>query len=108
MEVTDVYIDMGPCCACGRRGAGVNNIVMLDEEGPMPGTGWGCFVCELPMNGAIAVVCDACLTTGREIVEVCLGVLSEQRRIERPCSPVPFAHRLERHPELAELEQIED
>lgn len=54
-------IDLGPCCACGRIGhSPVRNILLLDVQGLEPGRGWGCSVCNLPADGAIAIVCDDC------------------------------------------------
>ena len=50
---------LGPCCVCESTVA-VRNIVMLHQKAPMPGRGWGCVVCGLPSDGAIAVICDAC------------------------------------------------
>ncbi len=58
--------DLGPCCACGKSGPDVRNIMMLHVRAPVPGTGWGCFACKLPLNGAVAVLCDICLLTHAE------------------------------------------
>ena len=52
--------DLGECCVCRQAGHTVRNIVMLGFKAPVPGTGWGCAVCGLPANGALAVVCDRC------------------------------------------------
>jgi hypothetical protein len=46
--------------ACGSD-ANVRNIVCLEFRAPVPGTGWGCAVCGLDGDGAIAVICDACV-----------------------------------------------
>ncbi|MGC2239171.1 MAG: hypothetical protein WA584_23650 [Pyrinomonadaceae bacterium] len=51
---------LGPCCVCETT-VGVRNVLMLDEKSPTPGRGWGCVVCGLTSDGALAVVCDACL-----------------------------------------------
>jgi len=51
--------DLGPCCVCGGL-EDVQTIVMLDKKAPIAGTGWGCVVCDLPSDGAVAVVCDLC------------------------------------------------
>ena len=51
--------NFGQCCAChGTKN--VRTVVMLHRRGPVPGTGWGCVVCDLPLDGAISVVCDSC------------------------------------------------
>ncbi|MFB2770351.1 hypothetical protein ACE1AT_13830 [Pelatocladus sp. BLCC-F211] len=55
--------DYGSCCQCGCSGQSVRNMVMLNKKAPVPGTGWGCLICNLPSDGALAVVCDDCLTT---------------------------------------------
>lgn len=55
------FIDPGPCCCCERPIRGVVNILMLDLRAPIAGTGWGCATCDLPPDGAIAVVCLDCL-----------------------------------------------
>jgi len=52
--------DLGPCCVCEGI-TGVRNMVMLDKKSPIPGKGWGCFLCGLKMDGAVAVVCDGCI-----------------------------------------------
>ena len=55
--------DLGPCCHCGGTER-VRNIIGLAKKAPAPGTGWGCFVCGLPADGALAVLCDACVKRG--------------------------------------------
>lgn len=50
----------GPCCMCERL-VGVHNLIMLSRRGAVPGTGWGCIACKLPLDGAYAVLCDDCL-----------------------------------------------
>lgn len=65
--------DLGSCCACGVRGPGVRNVIMLDKLAPIPGHGWGCFECELPPDGAVVVLCDGCMDEGREPTEACRG-----------------------------------
>jgi len=52
--------DLGPCCICSARGPRVRNIYCLHKLSPTPGRGWGCVVCDLPNDGATAVVCDEC------------------------------------------------
>lgn len=58
IEETDGPV-LGPCCNCERMD-GVYNIVMINRRGPTDGRGWGCMVCGLPCDGAIAVLCDDC------------------------------------------------
>lgn len=56
----DDYVPMlGPCCICGDEHSVA--IVMLEVKGLVAGHGWGCVACGLPMNGASAVLCEACV-----------------------------------------------
>lgn len=95
-------MDLGPCCVCERVGSAVRNIILLDYTAPVPGTGWACFQCGLPADGATAVVCDRCLDG--EIRFVVLGLAVDKLRM-----PVdgfekrPFEHLMERHPEAGWL-----
>jgi hypothetical protein len=73
-------IDVGPCCACGGT-RDVRNVLMLHLKAPVPRTGWGCFVCGLANDGALAVICDDCLSHAREATEAALGFLTDRRRI---------------------------
>lgn len=52
--------NLGPCCICKCR-EDTRNIVALDRKAPILSRGWGCYVCELPSDGACAVLCDNCL-----------------------------------------------
>lgn len=61
-------LDLGACCGCGCNQA--QNILTLGKKALIPGTGWGCVVCGLPFDGAIAVVCDDCLVQIQEGKEV--------------------------------------
>ncbi len=51
--------DLGPCCICEKT-QGVRNIIMLSRRGVVSGHGWGCAQCDLPADGALAVLCDEC------------------------------------------------
>lgn len=90
--------DFGRCCACGAAG-GARNILMLERRAPKPGTGWGCILCGLRSDGALAVLCDDCLSDGREPVEVADGYLTSRRRVPiESLAPEPFAHDMARRP----------
>ena len=52
-------LDLGPCCMC--TGPGAINLVMLRRRAPVAGHGWGCVVCNLPADGATAVLCGDCM-----------------------------------------------
>lgn len=94
-------IDLGRCCCCEREGAGVRNILMLGFRSPEPGEGcWGCLQCGLPMEGAVAVVCDDCLAAGLKPELACLGPPAANRRIPVDALTERFEHDVSRHPEL--------
>lgn len=91
-------VNLGTCCACGKSGQDVHNVVMLNRKGPTPGKGWGCLVCGLPADGAVAVLCDDCLEAGEEIRFVCVGYAAEDGRMPIAELPFePFEHRLAMH-----------
>lgn len=81
------------CCACRQSGPTVRNLVLLPVRAPVPGTGWGCVVCGLPSDGAIAVVCDTCLEADAPIVEAIEGYASKGGRVRRDTLTVPFDHK---------------
>ena len=94
-------LDLGRCCACGGIEQ-VRNIMVFSFKGPVPGKGWGCFQCGLPMDGATAVICDACLERRAEIREICRGWPGDKQRVPMPdkASRMSFDHDLSKHPEL--------
>jgi hypothetical protein len=86
---------LGPCCGCGTT-EGVTNILMLDRRGVTPGHGWGCLVCGLPSDGAVAVLCDACVDQPPRFA--CRGYASDGARV--PIDELPegaFVHDEKRH-----------
>lgn len=90
--------DLGPCCACGKEGPDVRNILCLHQKGPTPGKGWGCFTCGLPPDGAVAVLCDDCLANAAvEIRFVCLGWPREGRIPIEDLPFEPFDHNMAYH-----------
>lgn len=95
----DDEIYLGTCCACGGS-ENVRNIICLDRKGPTPGKGWGCLVCGLPPDGAVAVLCDECLEQGTAIRFVCIGYPASDGRMPiEELSGEPFEHNLAYHPE---------
>ena len=91
-------LDLGRCCACGKSGPEVCHVIALPKLAPVRGTGWGCFQCGLPMDGAQAVVCNSCLVTRAEIKEVVHGYLVEKRRIPiEELSSTRFSHNMAYH-----------
>lgn len=100
-------LNLGACCECGERDC--HNVMMLDFKAPIPGTGWGCVVCKLPQDGAVAVLCNSCMETvnreNRTPRLVCVGYPYKNVRETAPVGEkrVHFDHVRQRHPELAGL-----
>lgn len=91
-------VDLGACCACEKSGPDVRNVMMLDRRGPSPGKGWGCLVCGLPLDGAVAVLCDSCLEAKAEIRFVCAGYPAQDGRMPiEELAFEPFGHDLALH-----------
>jgi hypothetical protein len=86
---------LGPCCICQAE-TGARTIVMLPVKCVIPGHGWGCFVCGLPMDGASAVVCDVCaagLESGtQELRFACSGFPGTDGRVPIETLTVPHEH----------------
>ncbi|MDQ3652668.1 MAG: hypothetical protein M3458_20805 [Acidobacteriota bacterium] len=96
-------VSLGRCCVCETT-EGVVNIIALDLRVPLtPGTRpsgtWGCVVCDLPAEGAVAVVCDACLE--QPLKFACVGYPYLNRRVPVERLTEPFTHDLSKHPETA-------
>lgn len=89
--------DLAPCCACGGARA-VHTIVMLDVKGPLEGRGWGCVVCGLPNDGALAVLCDVCVEAGAAPRVACAGWVRDPARIAVAELTTPHAHDRAKHP----------
>jgi hypothetical protein len=90
-------LDLGACCACRTRGPTVRNIMMLPRLAPLKGSGWGCMVCGLPRDGAIAVVCDACMEAKQPILDVCVGYAKRDERVSIEAVEGLFQHDLAMH-----------
>jgi hypothetical protein len=70
--------------------------MMLQRRAPVPGTGWSCVICKLPPDGAIAVMCDACV--GKAPVRVCRGFPNRRERVAyEDLAPDVFEHDPMRH-----------
>jgi len=93
---------LGACCLCeGTKG--VRNLLSLRQKATMPGRGWGCLQCELPGDGAIAVVCDACLKrvqAGEPLKFACLDYVTTGKRIPIGDITGEHDHDYSRHPEI--------
>ena len=71
--------------------------MMIPFCAPVAGKGWGCVVCGLPSDGAVAVVCDACLESGAPILDVCSGYPASGVRVARESLTEPFDHDMAAH-----------
>ncbi len=97
-RLSEPDLELGPCCCCGRASRDVRNIVMLARMAPVPGSGWGCVVCGLPLDGAVYVCCDECLTSQVPPREVVRGhATSRDRAPIDSLAPGHFDHDLSRH-----------
>lgn len=81
---------------------GVTNMIMLDRAGEVPGHGWGCVVCGLPSDGALAVICDTCLpiyqADNKKLKTACRGYPGTEGRIAiAELSDRPFRHNDSKH-----------
>lgn len=89
--------NMGPCCACLQPGTQAN-VLALPYRAPVPGTGWGCVVCELPADGAIAVLCDSCIEKGADPVCIVHGFVMDGGRVGvDDVEKIPHEHDQEVH-----------
>jgi len=74
---------LGPCCIC-ETNEGVRNVLMIDRRCPTKGHGWGCCLCRLDCDGAVAVLCDPCLdrfqADNAALRFVCTGYASNAAR----------------------------
>lgn len=86
-------VDYGPCCACNRQDQTVRNFLLIEIKTPVPGTRWGCLICNLPADGAIAVVCDACLNAERTPISIAYGYPEEKKRCFINASSEEFKHK---------------
>jgi hypothetical protein len=92
--------DLGPCCCCESVGPTVRNLITLHQRAPSPHTGWGCLVCGLPADGALAVVCDKCIHSDFKLRFAIRGYPRYGLRIPiEDLDPERFDHDASKHPE---------
>jgi hypothetical protein len=89
--------DLGLCCACAIKAA--TGILMLQRRAPTSGKGWGCVVCHLPLDGAVAVLCDDCKPDAVRFV--CDGYPKDGRVPIETLTDEVFDHDPAQHPEEA-------
>ena len=94
--------DYGPCCICESE-TDVLNIIQLDYKVKSE-SGWGCIVCGVPAEGAVAIVCDPCFEKYSDTIEDEIRFLMDGRERRIPVPPIegriPHEHDLSRHPEI--------
>jgi hypothetical protein len=103
-DLDDLYA-LGPCCIC-ETDQDVRNIAMLDQRAPIAGHGWGCVVCDLPPDGALAVLCDRCAggfeSKILKLQFACRGYPASEGRVPfEDLDPAPFEHDRRKHPEAS-------
>jgi hypothetical protein len=92
------FTRVGPCCSCGEIW-NVRTLVLLNRRTPRPGLGWGCSVCNLANDGAIAVLCDYCVKQGWEAVQAVVGPLGSTQRTPVVSLPAWPGHDEQKHAE---------
>ena len=101
--------DFGACCACGEQGPSVRNLILLPLRALQPANrssgegglgGWGCAVCHLPCEGAVAALCDRCAEEDRPLAHACVGYPALGVRVPVGELTEPFEHDPLFHPEL--------
>ncbi len=92
-------MDFGACCACGGV-EHVRNFIALNLKAPVPGTGWGCVVCGLAADGALTIVCDACLAAGTKPQLAIKGYPAGKQRVPISELQGKYEHDLRFHREL--------
>lgn len=98
----DDEVKLGACCICETTD-GVVNILMLHHRGLVPDHGWGCVQCNLPCDGAVAVLCDACLERTQESASLALRFFcrgypaTDGRAPIAELPPEPFDHDASKH-----------
>jgi hypothetical protein len=95
---------LGPCCAC-RTSTDTRNLIALERRSPTPGRGWGCLVCGLPPDGAMAALCDPCLAGYEagtvQIRDVCTAhPATDGRTAIDALAEEVFDHDMSKHPEV--------
>lgn len=81
------------CCACDEMKP-LRNIAMLPKRAPTPGKGWGCVICRIPNDGAVAIVCDTCIEINTPIRFVCDGYPAAGARVSIDSLTESFDHTL--------------
>jgi hypothetical protein len=82
---------------------------MLHYKASIKGHGWGCVICGLPSDGAVAALCDSCLIQfqrkGAELKFACRGYPASEGRIPIAQLVGVHDHNMERHIEERQLRE---
>lgn len=83
-------------------------MVALQKRASVPGTGWGCVVCGLSANGALAVLCDICVSQKPlpGIKFAIDGYARNKARISLSLLEQDFLHDERLHRRLEEVEEL--
>ncbi len=92
---------LGSCCVC-ESVVNVHTVIMLHQKAPMPGHGWGCVVCGLSSDGALAVICDACAEAFASVMDpplrfACCGYPASDGRVPITSLAGTHDHDMSRH-----------
>ncbi|MYB02024.1 MAG: hypothetical protein F4118_00340 [Acidimicrobiaceae bacterium] len=98
--------DYGTCCVCESE---MDECILIQLDYKIESeSGWGCLVCDLPMDGAMAVVCFDCFDD--DDLEDKIKFLMNGRRGRIPVPPpesrIKHEHNLMLHPETQDVETL--
>lgn len=100
----DTFDEYGTCCVCESE-MQTCGIIQLGYKIKSE-SGWGCLQCGLAMEGAIAIVCGACIDKYEGNVEDQIKYLMNGKKGRLPVPPaeerIPHEHDLSFHPEYTE------
>lgn len=98
------FDEYGTCCVCESE-METCGIIQLGYKVESE-SGWGCYQCGLPMEGAIAIVCGDCVDKHAETIEDQIKYLMDGKKGRFPVPPVEkrvtHEHDLSLHPEYKE------
>ena len=103
--------EYGTCCVCEKKIEGVANLIALDYKTNAT-SGWGCLKCGLPMEGAVAVICDGCFDkvdeNGEDKIKFIMNGIEERIPVPPVHDRIPHEHDLSLHPEHRDEEDDEN
>lgn len=104
----DITEDYGTCCVCESE---MDECVLIQLDYKVESeSGWGCLVCDLPMEGAMAVVCADCFDEYDDDLEDKIKFLMNGIRGRIPVPPpesrIKHEHNLMYHPKDQDAETL--